>query len=500
MLQRSLIWFKVRNFSTERPCLPPCKYKPLVYKGPSYNNIRSAFADRIFPSVKQYYKEPLLINEGKAQWLWDHTGKRYLDMFAGIVTVAVGHCHPKVVSAMTDQASRLGHISGLYMHPYLHEYVEKLTNKFPKELNVVYLCNSGSEANELAFLMSRIYTGENYIVSLRNAYHGGSYSSAAASGMTTWRYSIAQPTGHVHTMNPDVYRGPWGNSGCRDCPVKPAEKICSCSSMRCEASEKYFHQLEDVLRSTLPNSGKLAGFIAESIQGIGGVVQYPKGFLKKVRKLVRAKGGLFIADEVQTGFGRTGEHFWGFEGHDLTPDIVTLAKGIGNGFPLSAVVTTKEIADSLNKALHFNTFAGNAVACAVGSAVLDVIEEEGLQENSRVVGTYLLNRLFTLIEEFPYIVGDVRGKGLMIGVELIQNPKTKEHLSSEQMADIFEDIKDMGVLVGKGGLYGNVLRIKPPLCVTKEDSDYAFEVIKTALQRHKEKHMRAGEPVICNGI
>ncbi|XP_031849429.1 alanine--glyoxylate aminotransferase 2, mitochondrial [Nomia melanderi] len=492
---RNSKWFinQVRFFTintTDLPKMPDCKYISSNYTGSNYEDMKTAYNSTVSPSLKPFYKEPLIIHEGKKQWLWDHLGKRYLDMFGGVATISVGHAHPKIVAAITEQTAKLNHVSSVYMHPRLYEYAKKLAKKFPGKLKVVYLTNSGSEANELAFLMARVYTRNNNIISLKNGYHGATYGTVASTAISTWRYPIiVQPSGYLHVGYPDVYKGQWGGSKCRDSIVQ-ASRHCDCSQEKCVASDKYFCDFAETFCFSLPRTESVAAFIAESIQGVGGVVQYPKSFLQKVYDHVRSKGGLCIADEVQTGFGRTGEYFWGFEGHGVVPDIVTLAKGIGNGFPLGAVVTSAEIANSLNTALHFNTFGGNPVACAVGTTVLDIIEEERLQENADIIGTYLINRLNTLLLEFPNIVGDVRGKGLIIGVELISNPETKLPLKNEHILDIFENIKNMGVLLGKGGLHGNVLRIKPPLCVTKEDADFTFAVIKKALEEHQEKYSK----------
>jgi alanine-glyoxylate transaminase/(R)-3-amino-2-methylpropionate-pyruvate transaminase len=255
-------------------------------------------------------------------------------------------------------------------------------------------------------------------------------------------------------MNPDVFRGPWGGKHCRDSPIQ-AQRNCSCNPNECEACDRYVEQVQDVLLHCVPKGGKVAAFIAESIQGVAGAIQFPKDFIKRSVELVRANGGLYIADEVQTGFGRTGSNYWGFQNHGVIPDIVTMAKGIGNGFPMAAVVTRKEIADTLSQALFFNTFGGNPMACAVGSAVLDVIDEEKLQENCEKVGTHFLLELAKFRDEYE-IVGDVRGKGLMIGFELVEDKKSRKPLPIEKVALIFESIKDMGILIGKGGLFGNV--------------------------------------------
>ncbi|CAL7941247.1 unnamed protein product [Xylocopa violacea] len=470
--------------------MPDCGYVPSTYRGKNYEETKKAYELIVSPSLKSFYKEPLMIHEGRGQWLWDYRGKRYLDMFGGVATVSVGHSHPKIVAAISEQASKLNHVSSVYMHTHLYEYAEKLIGKFSGKLRVVYLTNSGSEANELAFLMARLYTRNHNIVSLRNGYHGATYGTSASTAMSTWKYPfVTQPSGYLHAVFPDVYKGTWGGSKCRDSIIQVGRR-CNCRDEECVASEKYFQEFEELFHFSSSCTCSLAAFVAESIQGIGGAVQYPKYFLQKVYNYVREKGGLCIADEVQTGFGRTGEHFWGFEGHDIKPDIVTLAKGIGNGFPLGAVVTSSEIAKTLNSALHFNTFGGNPLACVVGSTVLDIIEEEGLQQNAQTVGTYLINRFSAFLSEFPNIVGDIRGKGLMIGIELISNSEMKKPLETERMLEIFEDIKNMGVLVGKGGLHANVLRIKPPLCITKEDADFTFAVIKRALKKHEDKYCK----------
>ncbi|XP_038223332.1 alanine--glyoxylate aminotransferase 2, mitochondrial [Zerene cesonia] len=422
------------------------------------------------PSVQaNMFKKPVVIHQGHMQWLFDHEGKRYLDLFAGIVTVSVGHCHPKVSAALHEQIDTLWHTTSIYKHPKVYEYVEQLTAKFPGDLKVVYLVNSGSEANDLATLLARAYTGNHDIVSLQGSYHGYSSALMGLTATQSYRYPIPVPTGFYHAMLPDPLRGLWG--GCRD-SYSQVPGACSCPG-DCVTADRYIHQLKELLEHSVPK-GRLAAFFAESIQGVNGAVQFPKGYLKKAKELVKRYGGLYVADEVQTGFGRTGDAFWGFQNHEVMPDIVTMAKGIGNGFPLAAVVTTKEIADAHKKASYFNTFGGNALAATVGKAVLDVIEEENIQENSKIVGKYFIDQLMQLQKIHPAI-GDVRGKGLMLGVELV-SPGTKDPLSPEAFSNVMEDAKDMGVLFGCGGRYANVLRIKPPMCINKKD--FTSKVVK----------------------
>lgn len=243
------------------------------------------------------------------------------------------------------------------------------------------------------------------------------------------------------------------------------------------ASEKYANEMKNLIEHS--TSGNVAGFICEPIQGVGGTIVMPDGYLKSVYKHVRDHGGLCIADEVQTGFGRTGTHYWGFESHGVMPDIVTMAKGIGNGAPLAAVVTTPQVAASLTKRIHFNTYGGNPVSSAIGRAVLRVIDEEGIQKNALELGAYMKTGLEKLKEKHT-IIGDVRGQGLMLGVELVKDRTTKQP-ATQETAQVFERTKDMGVLIGKGGLYGNVFRIKPPMCINKENVDELMYVLDKAL-------------------
>ncbi|XP_055538884.1 alanine--glyoxylate aminotransferase 2, mitochondrial isoform X2 [Wyeomyia smithii] len=460
-------------------------FEQRVYSEHSYEKIANLRKQFLTPNVTSYYKKPLLIHKGSMQWLFDHEGRRYLDMFAGIVTVSVGHCHPKVNEALEKQMKTLWHTTNIYMHPKIHEYAEKLASKMPGDLKNVYFVNSGSEANDLAMMIARLYTGYQEIISFRNAYHGASPYTMGLTAHSTWRYPLPGiSNGIIHAMNPDPYTGIWGGSHCRDSPVQTT-RHCDCPANQCLASERYYDQLEQVFKYSLPR-GKVAAMFAESIQGVGGTVQYPKGYIKRAAELVRVNGGLFISDEVQSGFARTGEHYWGFEAHDIVPDMVTMAKGIGNGFPIGAVVTSRKVADVLSQALHFNTFGGNPLASAVGMAVIDVIDQEELQKNARVVGTYMLKELEKLRDKYE-VIGDVRGKGLMIGVELVKDKETRQHLSAPHFVDIWEMCKDMGVLFGRGGLNANVLRIKPPMCVTKEDVDFALNALGSALERHSEK-------------
>ncbi|XP_063700685.1 alanine--glyoxylate aminotransferase 2, mitochondrial [Culicoides brevitarsis] len=469
------------------PKLPETEFEAPSYDGPSYDHVRNVRDTNLNPVLRTIYKKPLLIHSGKMQWLYDHEGRRYLDMFGGVVTVSVGHCHPRVTAALQSQIHKLWHTTNIYLHPKIHEFAEKLVSTMPKGLDCVYFVNSGSEANDLAMSLSRMYTGNFDVISLRNAYHGGSPYTLGLTAHDTYKYPIpGVNNGIIHAMNADPYKGIWGGSNCRDCPVQTDRK-CDCGPNGCQAGKNYIKELGEVFKYSLPK-GRVAAMFAESIQGVGGIVQFPKNYIKEAAKMVRANGGLFISDEVQTGFGRTGDHFWGFEGHGIVPDIVTMAKGIGNGFPIGAVVTRKEIASMMSQAAHFNTYGGNPLSSAVGVEVLNVIKDEGMQENSLKMGNYFLEQLAQLRDEYE-IIGDVRGKGLMIGVEFVSDKDSKNPLDKQQFLDIWEQTKDMGVLFGTGGAYGNVLRVKPPMCINKADVDFAVDVLKSALDTHKIKYL-----------
>jgi alanine-glyoxylate transaminase/(R)-3-amino-2-methylpropionate-pyruvate transaminase len=440
------------------PKLPDYHHQAKSYVGPSFEEVMDMRTHYLTPALVTYYERPIMIVEGSMQYVYDENGRRYLDAFGGIVTISVGHCHPYVTQKALEQMQTLQHATTIYLHPNIAEYSKMLAEKMPGDLSVCYFVNSGSEANDLALLMARLYTGSYDMIALRNGYHGGGASTMGLTAHSPWKYNYPHGFGIHHSMAPDPYRGPWGHNDPK-------------------AGAKYAQDIRDLIAFATP--GAVAGFFAESIQGVGGTVVYPDGFLPAAYDHVRQAGGICIADEVQTGFGRTGTHYWGFETQGVTPDVVTLAKGIGNGAPLAAVVTTPEIARPLSDRIHFNTFGGNPVSCAIGKAVLEVIDRENLQQNCLDMGTLLMGGLKGLMERHE-VIGDVRGRGLMTGVELVKDRKTKEP-AKDACARVFERAKDMGLLIGKGGLHGNVLRIKPPMCITREDVDFLIEVLDAAL-------------------
>ncbi|GAA0151725.1 hypothetical protein LIER_10380 [Lithospermum erythrorhizon] len=435
--------------------MPPFDYTPPPYTGPSAAEILKKRQQYLNPAIFHFYKNPLNLVDGKMQYLFDDKGRRYLDAFGGIATVSVGHCHPDVVEAIVNQTRRLQHSTILYLNQAIADFGEALACKLPGDLKVVFFTNSGTEANELAILMAKMYTSCSDIISIRNGYHGNAAGTMAATAQSSYKFNVAQSGVH-HALNPDQYRGVFGSDGL-----------------------KYAKDVEEII--TFGTSGQVAGFVAEAIQGVGGIKELAPGYLSAVYDSVKRAGGLCIADEVQSGFGRTGSHFWGFEGHGVVPDIVTMAKGIGNGIPLGAVVTTPEIAKVLTSRNYFNTFGGNPVCTAGGLAVLKVIEKEKLQQNALSIGTYLKGLLSDLKEKYE-IIGDVRGRGLMLGVELVTDRQSKTPAKIET-ALIMDQMKDLGVIIGKGGFFGNVFRITPPLCFTKEDADFLVDVMDYTMSK-----------------
>ncbi len=441
-----------------RPAMPPCDHRPRPYTGPSRAEVLALRQQYTNPAIFTLYREPLMIVEGHMQYLFDETGRRYLDLFAGIVTVSVGHCHPRVTRAMQDQLATLAHTTTIYLHPNFARMAAKLASKMPPGLDVTYFTNSGSEANDLAILLARAYTGHNDVIAVRNSYHGGSPASMPLTSHHTWKFPQQLNSGVHHAICPDPYRSPFTGT---------PEEI----------ARKSVQDIRELVRYSTP--GRIAAFIAEPIQGVGGATHGAPNYLAEAYAAARAAGGVCIADEVQTGFGRTGEHYWGFQNFGVVPDIVTMAKGIGNGAPLAAVTTRREIAEKLTQRIHFNTFGGNPVSMAAGLAVLDAIDEDGLQQNAKVVGGRLRAGLLELQRRHA-LIGDVRGMGLMIGVELVRDRTTKEPAREETLA-VMEHLRELGILIGKGGLDGNTLRIKPPMCLTAADVDFALEALDVAL-------------------
>ena len=397
------------------------------------------------PSFSISYNEPLHIVRGEGQYLFDAEGKRYLDAVNNIQHV--GHCHPKVVNAAQKQYEKLN-TNTRYLDETIVSYAKDLTNKLPDGLDVCFFTNSGSEANDLALRMARHYTQSKETIVLDAAYHGNLSSLIEISPYKHDGPGGAGAPVYVNTIPmPDSYRGKYrGNN----------------------ATDGYVDEVEKAIKHIQKNGNNLPVFIVESLMGCGGQLVLPNGFLKRSFELVREAGGICIADEVQIGFGRMGSHFWGFETCHVIPDIVTMGKSMGNGHPLSAVVTTHEIAETFNNGMeYFNSFGGNPVSCAVGHAVLNVIEEEGLQQNAHDVGNYLINQLSKIDNS---LIGQVRGQGLFIGIELVKDKDVLTPASNEA-DEIVNAMKESGILMSTDGPDHNVLKIKPPIIFTRENAD-----------------------------
>ena len=435
--------------------LPPCDHQPKHYTGPSRAELIAMRQQYTNPAIFTLYKDPLLIVEGHMQYLFDETGRRYLDCLAGIVTIGIGHAHPKYVQRVQEQAATLNHATTIYLHPNFPMLAKKLASKMPKGLEVTYFTNSGTEANELAVAMARLHTGNSDVITLRHAYHGNSATAMGLTGLSTWKFALENGGRVHHALNPDPYRSPFSGT---------PEEVAHLAA----------NDVRDIIRTATP--GKIAAFMCEPIQGAGGVTHGAPNYLKEAYGHTRAAGGLCIADEVQTGFGRTGDHYWGFQNWGVTPDFVTMAKSLGNGAPLGAVTTRMDIAKSLIGHTHFNTFGGNPVSMAAGLAVLDIIDEDGLQQNCKARGAEFRTGLEKLQRSYP-VIGDVRGMGLMLGIELVTDRATREPAKG-QAADVLESTKEAGLLIGKGGLDGNVLRVKPPMCISAADVEFALDVLE----------------------
>lgn len=444
--------------------LPICDHTPQPYQGPPREEVLAMRHQYINPGVLTYYRDPLMIVEGNMQYLWDEQGRRYLDGFAGIVTVSVGHCHPHVAEAVKQQAGTLQHTTTIYLHPTIARFAAKLAEKMPESeagepLESTYFTNSGSEANEVAVLMSREFTGNHHVIGLRNAYHGGTSLTMGLTSHGTWKFPTNQASAITHTHAGYCYRCPY-DLEYPSCGVKCAK------------------DLKNVIE--YQTSGQIACFIGEPIQGVGGTVVPPPEYFQIVYDLVRQHGGLCIADEVQGGFGRTGKHYWAHQNWGVRPDIITMAKGIGNGAPLGAATTTGAIAKTMTNRVHFNTYGGNPVSVASGLATMEVIDAEGIQQNAATVGEFLKDGLIELQEKHQ-LIGEVRGMGLMLGVELVTDRKSKQPATTEA-ADLMEMCKERGLILGKGGLYGNTMRIKPPMCINRDDADFMLAVIDECLE------------------
>lgn len=437
-----------------------CGYKTVITKE-DYSHLLNERKEHIGRNLSISYQGKLKIVKGALQYLYDDKGNTYIDCVNN--PSHVGHCHPVVVKRMQKQIAVLN-TNSRYLHDNIIEYASRLTATLPPSLSVCYFTNSGSEANDLAVRMSRHYTKQKDIIVLDHAYHG---TSTVAMEMSPYKFDGKGGFGQmpwIHkAMNPDMYRGPY----------KYNDK---------DAGKKYAADVQHIIESLQKENKAPAVFICETLLGVGGQIPLPPGYLQEVYKHVRAAGGVCIADEVQVGFGRVGDAFWGFELQDVVPDIVVMGKPIGNGHPLAAVVVTNEIADAFNNGMeYFNTYGGNPVSMATGLAVLDVIQQEEMQQHAKQTGEYLMEGLSRLMHKYP-VISDVRGHGLFIGAEMVKDRNTLTPAIPE-IDLVVEYVKEKGYLLSTDGPLHNVLKIKPPMPFNKQNADELLMYLNEALEK-----------------
>jgi 4-aminobutyrate aminotransferase len=421
----------------------------------------------LWPNHLLYYTEPMPLDHGDGMYVWDVDGNKYLDFFAGILTTSVGHNHPKVTQRVQEQAAKLLHSSTLYPNENHVRLAEKMAEITPGKLQTSYFTNSGTEADETAVMLAKSYTGYQEVIALRHGYSGRSPLGMSLTGQASWRIGGTHILGIKHALNPYCYR----------CPLKMNPETCGVACAE---------DVEEVIKTT--TSGRIAAFLAEPIQGVGGFITPPQEYFKIVVEIVHNYGGLFICDEVQTGFGRTGDKWFGIEHWEVEPDIMTMAKGIANGLPMGNTITTEEIAQGMvGKGATISTFGGNPLSTAASLATLEVMEEEANPQHCAEVGAHLRAGLEKLQDKYP-LIGDVRGMGLMQGVELVTDHQTKEP-APEAVVAVFEQTRARGLLIGKGGMYNNVLRIAPPLIATKEHVDEALNILDHAFAQVQELNL-----------
>ena len=418
------------------------------------STINQKHKEFIFPCVTNYYSTPLPIKKGEGLYVYDWEDNKYLDFFGGILTVSIGHCEPEIAKEIEDQIHTLQHTSTLYPTYSMVMLAEKLSQITPGKLKKCFFTNSGTEANETAILTAQLHTGAREIVALRHSYHGRSFLAMALTGHAAWRVGGHYISGITHAASPYCFRCEFGATY-PNCEIECAKDI------------------DELIKTS--TSGKIAAFIAEPIQGVGGFITPPKEYFEIAVGIIKRYGGLFISDEVQTGFGRTGGKWFGIEHWGVEPDIMTFAKGLANGAPIGVTIATPEVADSF-KALTISTFGGNPVSTRGGLATLKYIEKHHIVNRVEKVGKYLQEKLFALKDKYP-LIGEVRGKGLMLGMELV---KEKKEPAVKEILQLFENTKRKRLLIGKGGLYGNVVRIAPPMIADNSVVDEAVKILDQA--------------------
>ena len=409
------------------------------------------------------YQKPLILKKGQMQYCWDEKGNKLTDLLGMNLCISVGHAHPRVVEAVTAQVQELTHCTTMFHHPVPAHLAEELAATMPSGHDwVVHFTNSGTEAIDLAIMMARAATGNQDILALRNSYHGATYGAQAITGVQGFRQNITQLSNISFVAEPNQYRGIFGAT-----------------------TVPYLDEIDRAIAYT--TSGSLAGMFIESVQGYGGIIPMPKGYLKSAAEKTRAAGGLLILDEVQSGFGKTGDAMWCFDHHGVVPDMMVIAKGLGNGIPIGALIVKKEIAESMAGKLLFHTYGANPVACAAARAVLGIIRDDDLITNVQTVGAKLHEGLRQLKDRFA-IIGDVRGRGFMQAIELVKDPDTKEP-APEQTAYVFERTREHGLILSKSGTFKNVLRMVPPLCLAMEDVQPVLDALDRSFADLEQVHL-----------
>jgi 4-aminobutyrate aminotransferase-like enzyme len=433
---------------------------PTLAKGATSAETIHGQREFLLPAMLHLYDQPLVLEEGMGVRVRDPEGREYLDLFSGILTTSVGHCNPRVVEATTAQMNKLGHISTLYANEVQVEAARKIADIAPGDLKRTFFTNSGTEAIETALMMACVATGRSEIVALRVAYHGRSYMATSVTAHSGWRPLSTPVAGIKHAKAPNPYR----------CPFRePCDETCV---------DKFVDDLEEVIVTT--TNGRPAAFIAETIQGVAGYVVPPQGYFAKAAEVIRHYGGLLIIDEVQAGFGRTGGHWFGIQHWGVEPDIMVMAKGIANGAPVGATITTDEIAHAW-KGKTISTFGGNPITMAALCATQDELRDHDAPHNAQARGEQLRTALLTMQERHPWM-GDIRGMGLMQAIEIVKDPETKEPDMARTKA-LMEATREEGVLIGQGGLHGTVIRIGPSLLIDEAEMAEGIERLGRAIEK-----------------
>ena len=412
------------------------------------------------PYLNPLYESPISLDRGEGSYVWDIEGNEYLDFFGGVLTTMIGHKNPKVTEAIQSQANKVLHTSTLYLSSPMIEFAEEISAASGIPDARVFFTASGSEANDTALLLATSHRKSNEILAVRNSYHGRTFATQAITGQSTWLSSRISGLSVNYVQGPYRLRSPF-----QDVPDEKLTEMCVAD-------------LQQILDTA--TTGKVACLIFEPIQGVGGFTVPPDGFYGEMQKVLSNYGALTISDEVQTGWGRTGDHFWGYEAHGLIPDMLTFAKGVGNGAAIAGVVARSEIMESVS-ALSFSTFGGNPLSAAAGLATLRYVVQNNLQQNAKNMGDRLIKGLGDIGETIPWI-GEVRGRGLMVALEVVSHEGEKVEPDPNKAREFLEACRNQGLLLGKAGVFGNVIRIAPMLTVTENEIDQGIAKISKAIQ------------------